>query len=145
MARSHAAMLLRRFFIAGLALLAPLLAAAQPGPGTTVTTQQVRAELMAQAPEGVQPGKPVWVGLQITHQPHWHTYWKNAGDSGLPTELAWTENAPYVLRNRAVPRVRSTSTSCCAPPPPPPPSAGLGVRQARRYEPRTRAPAVSTA
>ena len=24
------------------------------------------------------------------HQPHWHTYWKNAGDSGLPTKLEWT-------------------------------------------------------
>ncbi|HMN56124.1 MAG TPA: thioredoxin family protein, partial [Ottowia sp.] len=31
-----------------------------------------------------------WVGLQITHQPGWHTYWKNSGDSGLPTELQWT-------------------------------------------------------
>ena len=55
-----------------------------------VTTPHVRAELIAHAPEGVAPGAPVWVGLQITHQPEWHTYWKNAGDSGLPTELAWT-------------------------------------------------------
>jgi DsbC/DsbD-like thiol-disulfide interchange protein len=36
------------------------------------------------------PGKPVWVGLQITHKPEWHTYWKNSGDSGLPTVLEWT-------------------------------------------------------
>ncbi len=54
-----------------------------------VTTDQVRAELMAFAPEGVEPGKPVWVGLQIAHQPEWHTYWKNSGDSGLPTVLDW--------------------------------------------------------
>jgi hypothetical protein len=33
---------------------------------------------------------PVWVGLQLAHQPEWHTYWKNAGDSGLPTQLQWT-------------------------------------------------------
>ena len=58
--------------------------------GTVVTTPHVRAELVAHAPEGVTPGKPVWVGLSIAHQPEWHTYWKNAGDSGLPTELAWT-------------------------------------------------------
>jgi thiol:disulfide interchange protein len=57
---------------------------------TVVTTEQVRAELLAHAPEGVAPGQPVWVGLQLKHQPHWHTYWKNSGDSGLPTELAWT-------------------------------------------------------
>ncbi len=54
-----------------------------------VTTEQVRAELLAWAPQGVQPGQPVWVGLKLTHQPEWHTYWKNSGDSGLPTELNW--------------------------------------------------------
>jgi len=57
---------------------------------TVVTTDQVRAELMAHAPQGVTPGQPVWVGLQIRHQPEWHTYWKNSGDSGLPTQLEWT-------------------------------------------------------
>lgn len=66
-------------------------APAQPLPARTVfSTEQVRAELMAHAPEGVAPGKPVWLGLQLTHQPHWHTYWQNSGDSGLPTQLEWT-------------------------------------------------------
>ena len=55
-----------------------------------VTTEHVRAELLANAPDGVQPGKPLWVGLRIAHQPHWHTYWKNPGDSGLPTQFTWT-------------------------------------------------------
>ncbi len=55
-----------------------------------VQTEQVRAELIAHAPQGAVPGQPVWVGLKITHQPHWHTYWKNPGDSGLPTTLQWT-------------------------------------------------------
>ena len=55
-----------------------------------VTTERVRAELLAHAPEGVAAGKPVWLGLQLTHPPEWHTYWKNAGDSGLPTQLEWT-------------------------------------------------------
>jgi thiol:disulfide interchange protein len=58
--------------------------------GAVVTTPHVRAELIAHAPDGVSPGAGAWVGLQITHQPEWHTYWKNAGDSGLPTELTWT-------------------------------------------------------
>ena len=61
----------------------------KPTASTVVTTDQVRAELMAWAPQGVEPGKPVWVGLQITHQPEWHTYWMNSGDSGLPTVLDW--------------------------------------------------------
>jgi len=55
-----------------------------------VITEQVRAELMAHAPEGADPGKTVWIGLQLMHQPEWHTYWKNSGDSGLATELNWT-------------------------------------------------------
>ena len=50
----------------------------------------MRAELMAHAPDGADPGKTVWVGLQLAHQPEWHTYWKNSGDSGLPTALQWT-------------------------------------------------------
>ncbi len=54
-----------------------------------VTTDQVRAELLAWAPDGVAPGKQVWLGLQLDHQPEWHTYWKNSGDSGLPTVLEW--------------------------------------------------------
>jgi thiol:disulfide interchange protein len=54
-----------------------------------VSTEQVRAELLAWAPEGVEAGKPVWLGLQLAHQPEWHTYWKNSGDSGLPTLLEW--------------------------------------------------------
>ncbi len=57
--------------------------------GALVTTPQVRAELVAHAPEGVKPGQPLWLGLVIRHQPHWHTYWKNPGDSGLPTTLEW--------------------------------------------------------
>ena len=73
-------------------LLAPLLAAAQlsGAPSAVVVTPQVRAELVAHAPQGVGAGQPVWLGLKIEHQPHWHTYWKNPGDSGLPTTLAWT-------------------------------------------------------
>jgi thiol:disulfide interchange protein DsbD len=74
---------------AALALLVPLGTMALPGQAV-VTTDQVRAELVAHAPQGLQPGQPVWLGLYIRHAPHWHTYWKNPGDSGLPTTLQWT-------------------------------------------------------
>jgi DsbC/DsbD-like thiol-disulfide interchange protein len=73
-----------------LLLLIGLAVAGAQAAGPVVTTGEVRAELVAHAPEGVAPGKPVWLGLAIQHQPHWHTYWKNPGDSGLPTTLAWT-------------------------------------------------------
>lgn len=56
---------------------------------STVTTDQVRAELLVHAPQGIQAGQTFWLGLHIQHQPHWHTYWQNPGDSGLPTRLQW--------------------------------------------------------
>ncbi len=59
------------------------------GTATPVVSEFSRAELLVHAPQGVQAGQPLWLGLQITHAPDWHTYWKNPGDSGLPTELQW--------------------------------------------------------
>ncbi|MBQ6656885.1 MAG: thioredoxin family protein [Ottowia sp.] len=66
------------------------------GATDTVTTEQVRATLLAFAPQGVLPAQAgeappqVWLGLRLEHTPGWHTYWRNAGDSGAPTELHWT-------------------------------------------------------
>ncbi len=82
-------------WIAALTLLTPLLAPAQNlvsllTDTTVVQSDQTRAELLGHAPGGAATGKPVWLGLQLTHAPDWHTYWKNSGDSGLPTELQWT-------------------------------------------------------
>ena len=56
---------------------------------SVVTTQEVRAELLVHAPQGLRPNAPAWLGLKIVHQPGWHTYWLNPGDSGLPTQLQW--------------------------------------------------------
>jgi thiol:disulfide interchange protein/DsbC/DsbD-like thiol-disulfide interchange protein len=85
--------LLSRWFTL-LALVGPGLALA--APSAVVTTPKVRAELIAHAPEGVSPGKPLQLALQIEHQPHWHTYWKNPGDSGLPTTLEFKLPAGFV-------------------------------------------------
>jgi thiol:disulfide interchange protein DsbD len=59
----------------------------QSPTSSVVTTPQLRAELLAHAPQGVQPGQLFWVGLQLTHKSEWHTYWRNPGDSGLPTQI----------------------------------------------------------
>ncbi|MBS7351113.1 MAG: thioredoxin family protein [Comamonas sp.] len=53
------------------------------------STPRVDAELVIHAPQGISPGAEVQLGLLLRHQPEWHTYWKNAGDSGMPTELQW--------------------------------------------------------
>jgi thiol:disulfide interchange protein/DsbC/DsbD-like thiol-disulfide interchange protein len=87
----------RTLWMSALALLAGLagLAGASSAHAfelkrNVVETGQVRAELLAHAPQGIRAGETVWLGLAIDHQPHWHTYWKNPGDSGLPTTLTWT-------------------------------------------------------
>ena len=54
-----------------------------------VASDQTQAQLLAYAPNGVAPGQTIWLGLRIAHAPNWHTYWKNSGDSGLPTVLQW--------------------------------------------------------
>jgi len=72
-----------------LALLLALLIATPAFADSVVKTDNVRAELVSETAV-VKPGEPFWVGLRQTIRPRWHTYWKNPGDSGLPTEIAWT-------------------------------------------------------
>lgn len=86
----HPLLALVRSASAAFALLFTCVAGAALPGSAVVDTGQVRAELVAHAPEGVQPGAPVWLGLKIEHAPHWHTYWRNPGDSGLPTTLSWS-------------------------------------------------------
>jgi len=37
----------------------------------------------------VYPGKELHLGVRIIHDPEWHTYWLNPGDTGLPTKIEW--------------------------------------------------------
>jgi thiol:disulfide interchange protein/DsbC/DsbD-like thiol-disulfide interchange protein len=70
---------------AGVAAIALLAAATWAEP---VKTDHVIAELVTES-TAVQPGETVRIGLRLQHIPHWHTYWRNPGDSGLPTTLVW--------------------------------------------------------
>jgi thiol:disulfide interchange protein DsbD len=40
--------------------------------------------------DSARPGDPVIAGVDLKMDPAWHTYWKNAGDSGSPTKITWT-------------------------------------------------------
>lgn len=68
---------------ASLLMLAALSAGAQEMPD-----QPLQADLVAQH-AALQPGTEARLGLRLRHLPHWHSYWINPGDSGLPTRLAW--------------------------------------------------------
>lgn len=49
----------------------------------------VAATLLAE-PSAIRGGEPFWVGVRLRMAEHWHTYWRNPGDSGLATEIRWT-------------------------------------------------------
>jgi len=53
-----------------------------------VRTAHVEAELVAER-TALMPGRPNTVALRLVMERGWHTYWQNAGDSGLPTTLTW--------------------------------------------------------
>ncbi|NZA25483.1 thioredoxin family protein [Luteimonas sp. SJ-92] len=69
-----------------IALLAPAPASAA---SPAVRTDHLQSRLVAEATAAV-PGARLTLGLLLEHDPHWHTYWRNPGDSGLPTELELT-------------------------------------------------------
>jgi thiol:disulfide interchange protein DsbD len=52
-------------------------------------TEHVTARLVTDA-RSVEPGATITVGIHQTIKPRWHTYWRNSGDSGLATTIAWT-------------------------------------------------------
>jgi thiol:disulfide interchange protein/DsbC/DsbD-like thiol-disulfide interchange protein len=52
------------------------------------TSDLVKVELLAE-PAAIAPGEPFQVGIRLTMKEHWHTYWRNPGDSGEPTTVSW--------------------------------------------------------
>lgn len=52
-------------------------------------TEAVKAELISQT-TSVQPGSSIRLGVLLTQEPGWHTYWKTPGDTGLPTTIDWS-------------------------------------------------------
>lgn len=53
-----------------------------------VERPHVRAELIAET-AAICPGTPFWVAIRFELEEHWHTYWRNPGDSGQPTSIKW--------------------------------------------------------
>jgi len=53
-----------------------------------VKSEHVQAELVSER-TALVPGKPITLALRLKMADGWHTYWRNPGDSGLPTTIAW--------------------------------------------------------
>jgi thiol:disulfide interchange protein DsbD len=81
---------------ASLAAMAALLAL--PASAASVKTDYVEAELVARN-LALVPGEKALVGVRLKHTPHWHTYWQNPGDSGMPTTIQWKLPAGFKAGN----------------------------------------------
>ncbi len=69
-------------------LLAPALAT-RPSLAASTGASQNAAVALVSEDLSVQPGHPFYLGLRMRLKQGWHTYWKNPGDSGLPTKIDW--------------------------------------------------------
>lgn len=71
--------------------LAALIAAALAAPAIAAPVRDghVVADLISRE-TAIVPGRPVTLAVQLKMDEHWHTYWRNSGDSGLPTTIKWT-------------------------------------------------------
>lgn len=72
-----------------LAFIAATLVWATQAEAAPYRSERVELELVAQD-RAATPGRETVVALRIKLAPGWHTYWKNAGDAGLPPEWRWT-------------------------------------------------------
>ncbi len=70
------------------ALAALAFALAGVGFAAPVKTAHVAAEVVADQ-TALIPGSTAIVALRLDIAPGWHTYWRNPGESGLPTTLEW--------------------------------------------------------
>lgn len=37
----------------------------------------------------IEPGEEIWIGIEQIIEDHWHTYWRNPGDSGSAPRIKW--------------------------------------------------------
>jgi thiol:disulfide interchange protein DsbD len=87
----------RRRFALPLALLACAALPAPAAPEQSAVTppgRHVTASLVSET-DAVAAGRPLTVGIRLQMQAGWHTYWRNPGDSGLPTRARWTLPAGF--------------------------------------------------
>ncbi|MEO8537085.1 MAG: thioredoxin family protein [Betaproteobacteria bacterium] len=77
------------------AALAVLACALPPATAAPVVTEHVTAQIVSEN-RALVPGTTATVALRLEIRPGWHTYWRNPGESGLPTTLDWRLPSGYV-------------------------------------------------
>ena len=72
---------MQRTFIAWIAVLVS-------GFALAANAAHTRATLILPA-ASARPGDTITAGVRLQMDKGWHTYWKNSGASGKPTEIDW--------------------------------------------------------
>jgi thiol:disulfide interchange protein DsbD len=79
--------MMRRAFAAVTGLLLALAAGA--AGSQPATNPHVQVELAAET-AGAAPGSTLYAAVILTAEKGWHTYWRNPGDAGEATKIAWS-------------------------------------------------------
>lgn len=64
----------------------------ETGRSELVYAANIELELLSSV-QTVAPGETFDLALRLVPNDDWHIYWKNPGDTGLPTKVGWQENA----------------------------------------------------
>ena len=81
----------RSYFILYPIITVSLFVLLQIFPGISLanmTSNHVKAQLISEV-KSIKPGQAFCVAVRLVMDEGWHTYWRNPGDSGSPTEIRW--------------------------------------------------------
>jgi thiol:disulfide interchange protein DsbD len=59
---------------------------------STGSGPHINVELISEH-QSIAKGQTVWVGVLLSPEPEWHTYWRNPGDSGEAPTISWQADA----------------------------------------------------
>lgn len=61
-------------------------------------SNHVKAQLISEV-KSIKPGQAFCVAVRLVMEKDWHTYWRNPGDSGSPTEIKWDLPEGFISGN----------------------------------------------
>jgi DsbC/DsbD-like thiol-disulfide interchange protein len=83
----------------------------KPGaPGSAKTAEQLVQMTASAETDRIQPGGTFLLAFTFTIEPGWHIYWKYAGSSGSPTEIAVTGPSGFQIGKTLFPRPQAIQT-----------------------------------
>jgi thiol:disulfide interchange protein len=88
-------MMSKRYSIRSLILWAIWMGLSLPvmAASNQASTPQVTASLIS-SHSHIAAGEQITLGVKLDILPHWHTYWRNPGDSGTVTTIGWKFSQP---------------------------------------------------